>query len=51
MGLEEELEILRDAMAQPDSYLDPDKMRNLQEREAEAQRELQQAYDKWENWS
>jgi ATPase subunit of ABC transporter with duplicated ATPase domains len=51
MGLEDELGILRDRMARPESYLDPDAMRDLQQREAAAQRELDRAYEEWESWT
>ncbi len=50
-SLEEELEVLREEMTKEENYRDAERMRGLQERESELQKQLADGYARWENWS
>ncbi len=50
MDLETEIEELQAAMLEPDNYASATRMKELQGEEKRKKRELQEAYDSWENW-
>ncbi|MGE3173729.1 MAG: ABC-F family ATP-binding cassette domain-containing protein [Planctomycetota bacterium] len=50
IALEAELESTRAAMMEPDNYSSTARMKELQARETELQRQLRTAYEEWENW-
>jgi len=50
-AMEERVETLRQDMARPENYNDHGNMQRLEAEEAALLRELEAAYERWENWS